>query len=151
MINNEIHSYSEHQTIKLAERLANLLKPGDVLTLEGDLGAGKTTFTKGLASGLGITETVNSPTFTMIKEYQGELPLFHMDMYRMEFSDDDLGLAEYFHGDGICVVEWADFVKDDLPKERLNIRITYAGDQERLLYFEPHGVHFHWVVTELIG
>src|SRR5690625_396703 len=105
METQEIVTYSESETKQAAERLAVLLKPGDVITLEGDLGAGKTAFAKGLASGLGVKETISSPTFTIIKEYEGEIPFFHMDAYRLEYSEEDIGFDEYFEGDGISVVE----------------------------------------------
>ncbi|MGY0694892.1 tRNA (adenosine(37)-N6)-threonylcarbamoyltransferase complex ATPase subunit type 1 TsaE [Virgibacillus sp. FSP13] len=147
----EFKTHSEQETIKLAERLAVLLKPGDVITLEGDLGAGKTTLTKGIARGLGVTRTVNSPTFTIIKEYVGELPLYHMDVYRLEDSDEDIGFSEYFNGEGISIVEWAQFIEDFLPHERLNINITYLDDHSRLLAFAPTSAHFEAVVDQLIG
>lgn len=99
-------STSVKETQQMAERLARYLKPGDVLALDGDLGAGKTNFTQGLARGLGVTAVVNSPTFTIIKEYSGRYPLYHMDVYRLEDEWEDLGFDEYFYGDGITVVEW---------------------------------------------
>ncbi|QKY71223.1 tRNA (adenosine(37)-N6)-threonylcarbamoyltransferase complex ATPase subunit type 1 TsaE [Lentibacillus sp. CBA3610] len=147
----QIETHSETETVRIAESLALLLKPGDVVTLEGDLGAGKTTFTKGLANGLGIKRTVNSPTFTIIKEYHGEMPLYHMDVYRLEDSDEDIGFEEYFGGDGICVIEWAHFIQDYLPAEYLNIKISYIDDRTRLLAFFPKGVHFESVAADVIG
>lgn len=138
------------ETIRLGERLAQLLKPGDVITLEGDLGAGKTTFTKGIAAGLGISQTLSSPTFTIVKEYEGDLPLYHMDVYRLEHSEEDLGFDEYFHGDGISVVEWAQFIEDFLPAERLDVKIAYDGEHERIFHFKPSGIHFDQVVAELL-
>src|SRR5690606_26779599 len=94
----ELHSKSREHTYAIANKLGSLLQQGDVLLLEGDLGAGKTTFTKGIAVGLDITRNVNSPTFTIIKEYEGRLPLYHMDVYRVEDSSEDLGIDEYFYG-----------------------------------------------------
>src|SRR5690625_8041108 len=91
----EIKTNAVEETARLAARLAVLLRPGDVITLEGDLGAGKTAFTKGIANGLGVKRTVSSPTFTIIKEYEGELPLYHMDVYRLEHSEEDIGFTEY--------------------------------------------------------
>src|SRR5699024_9416950 len=120
----KIETRSEDETIRLAEKLASLLKPGDVITLEGDLGAGKTTFTKGIARRLGVKRVVNSATFTIVKEYAGELPLYHMDVYRLEDSEEDIGFSDYFDGDGISVVEWAQYIKDYLPGEYLNINIS---------------------------
>ena len=103
--------------------------------LEGDLGAGKTAFTKGLAKGLGVTRMVNSPTFTIIKEYMGSLPLYHMDVYRVSESEEDLGFDEYFEGDGVTVVEWAHLIKDHLPEEILTIYIYRLSDTSRLLFW----------------
>ncbi|WP_099157754.1 tRNA (adenosine(37)-N6)-threonylcarbamoyltransferase complex ATPase subunit type 1 TsaE [Virgibacillus ndiopensis] len=147
----KMETHSEKETTQIAQRLALVLKPGDVITLEGDLGAGKTTFTKGLANGLGVKRTVNSPTFTIVKEYQGELPLYHMDVYRLENSEEDIGFDEYFNGDGISVVEWAHFIESYLPENRLNINITYIDEHKRLLEFFPYGDHFKWIISELIG
>lgn len=147
----KIETRSEDETIRLAEKLASLLKPGDVITLEGDLGAGKTTFTKGIARGLGVKRVVNSPTFTIVKEYTGELPLYHMDVYRLEDSDEDIGFSDYFDGDGISVVEWAQYIKDYLPGEYLNINISYVDEHKRLIKFQPKGVHFTYVASSLVG
>ncbi|MBO8157250.1 MAG: tRNA (adenosine(37)-N6)-threonylcarbamoyltransferase complex ATPase subunit type 1 TsaE [Bacillaceae bacterium] len=146
----EIYTHSDKETMELSFRLAKFLQPGDVITLEGDLGAGKTTFTKGLAKGLNISRTVNSPTFTIIKEYDGDLPLYHMDVYRLEDSDEDIGFDEYFHGDGVSVVEWPAFIQDFLPEERLDIEITYATDHERKLVFKPASKRFDQVCKELL-
>lgn len=147
----KIETRSEDETIRLAEKLASLLKPGDVITLEGDLGAGKTTFTKGIARGLGVKRVVNSPTFTIVKEYTGELPLYHMDVYRLEDSDEDIGFSDYFDGDGISVVEWAQYIKDYLPGDYLNINISYVDEHKRLIKFQPKGVHFTYVASSLVG
>ena len=113
------------ETVDFGRKIGRLLKAGDVILLDGDLGAGKTTVTKGLAQGLDIKRPVKSPTFTLIREYrQGRLPLFHMDLYRLEHSSaDDLGLEEYFDSAGVCVVEWSQFGEDVLPADRLVIDI----------------------------
>ncbi|MFD2628647.1 tRNA (adenosine(37)-N6)-threonylcarbamoyltransferase complex ATPase subunit type 1 TsaE [Oceanobacillus kapialis] len=146
---HQIKVATEEETKQLAARLAGLLKPGDVLTLEGELGTGKTTFTKGIATGLGVKRHVSSPTFTIIKEYKGELPLYHMDVYRLENSEEDIGFDEYFNGNGICVVEWAQFIKEFLPEERLEIEIQYAGEEERIINFTAIGSHFEGLLGEL--
>jgi tRNA threonylcarbamoyladenosine biosynthesis protein TsaE len=144
----QVHSPLE--TMALAEKLALLVRPGDVITLEGDLGAGKTHFSKGLAKGLGVKKVVNSPTFTIIKEYEGRLPFYHMDVYRLdEESEEDIGLDEYFYGEGITVVEWASKIAEQLPEERLDITIRHAGEDKRYLLFEPHGEHFEQLCKEL--
>ncbi|MFC0274521.1 tRNA (adenosine(37)-N6)-threonylcarbamoyltransferase complex ATPase subunit type 1 TsaE [Metabacillus herbersteinensis] len=138
------------ETSTLAMKVAALLKPGYVLTLEGDLGAGKTTFTKGLAKGLGIKRNVNSPTFTIIKEYtDGSLPLYHMDVYRLEDSDEDLGFDEYFNGNGVTVVEWAHHIEDQLPLKRLDIKIIRSGDDHREITFHPKGSEYVEMCKEL--
>lgn len=130
------------QTQRFAECLANLLQPGDFLALEGDLGAGKTTFTQGLGRGLGITQVVNSPTFTIIKEYQGRLPLYHMDVYRVGDDPDSLGLDDYFFGEGVCVVEWASLIVDVLPEERLTVFLRTEGADERTIELVPLGARY---------
>jgi len=137
------------ETQQVAEKLASFLHGGDVITLEGDLGAGKTTFTKGLAKGLGVKRTISSPTFTIIKEYQGKYPFYHMDVYRLENSDEDIGFDEYFHGNGITVVEWAQFVEEFLPEDRLMVEIKYIDDNTREIRFYPVGKHFKSVLDEL--
>ncbi len=145
----EFFSNRPEDTMDFSKRLANLLRPGDVITLEGDLGAGKTTFTKGLALGLGIKRNVNSPTFTIIKEYQGRLPLYHMDVYRVEDSFEDLGFDEYFEGDGVSVVEWAHLIEDQLPTELLAIHIYLAENNSRRIIVSPKGERYEDLCKEL--
>ena len=127
-------------TIALGKKIGQQLVAGDVLVLDGDLGAGKTTFTKGLAAGLEIPDIIKSPTFTIIHEYQdGRLPLYHMDAYRLENGGaEDLGLEEYFDGDGVSVVEWAEFVEDELPADFLAINFKRTDDDNtRVLNLNP--------------
>ncbi|WP_261134598.1 tRNA (adenosine(37)-N6)-threonylcarbamoyltransferase complex ATPase subunit type 1 TsaE [Bacillus sp. Marseille-Q3570] len=145
----QIKLTSPEETMQFGARLADFLKPGDVITLEGDLGAGKTTLTKGLAKGLHIKRVVKSPTFTIIREYKGRLPLYHMDVYRLEDSDEDLGFDEYFEGEGVTVVEWAHLIEDFLPDDRLGITIRRVGDDERELTIEPTGERSNSVCEEL--
>lgn len=121
----------DRETKDFAKRFVDVLKPGDVLALEGDLGAGKTTFAKGLAEGLEISEPIDSPTFTIIKEYQGKIPFFHMDVYRLDSPDEQLGLEEYFYGEGICLIEWASHIAEWLPKETIQIRVIVLANQHR--------------------
>jgi tRNA threonylcarbamoyladenosine biosynthesis protein TsaE len=141
-MNREIEVHSVEETEQIATKLAALLTPPDVLTLEGDLGAGKTTFTKALARGLGITGTVNSPTFTIIKQYEGIYPFNHLDVYRLAGSDEDLGWDELFYGDAISVIEWAHLINDDLPPERLEIRLVHGGGDKRTIIFAPIGERY---------
>ena len=113
----EYHTHSEGETEALGEALAKRLQPGTVIAFTGDLGAGKTAFTRGLARGLGVTERVTSPTFTIVNEYEGgRLPLFHFDMYRLASSEElfDVGWEDYLHRGGICAVEWSENIADAL-------------------------------------
>ncbi|PRR88635.1 MULTISPECIES: tRNA (adenosine(37)-N6)-threonylcarbamoyltransferase complex ATPase subunit type 1 TsaE [unclassified Bacillus (in: firmicutes)] len=139
------------ETKRIAAALAKLVMPGDVLTLEGDLGAGKTTFSKGFAEGLGITSIVNSPTFTIIKEYtDGRLPLYHMDVYRMEDAEEDIGLEEYFEGEGVCLVEWAHLIGPQLPSSYLKIEMLRTErEEERHLTFSAKGERYETLCKEM--
>lgn len=125
---------NEAQTLELAEKLAQHAFPGALFLLEGELGAGKTTFTKGIAKGLGISRMIKSPTYTLIREYQdGRLPLYHMDMYRLEEAgSDDLGLEEYILGQGLTVIEWAKFIADQLPSDFLLIQFHKLSEDEKV-------------------
>lgn len=144
-----IKVHSMEDTEQLAHALAPLLSPPDVLTLEGDLGAGKTTFTKALAVALGIKRTVSSPTFTIMKQYEGRVPFNHLDVYRLEHSEEDLGWEEIFDGDAISVVEWAHFIEEELPQERLEIRINRDGETSRTVTLLPKGERFEKICREL--
>ncbi|MDI0275078.1 tRNA (adenosine(37)-N6)-threonylcarbamoyltransferase complex ATPase subunit type 1 TsaE [Bacillus safensis] len=139
------------ETKRIAAALAKLVMPGDVLTLEGDLGAGKTTFSKGFAEGLGITRIVNSPTFTIIKEYtDGRLPLYHMDVYRMEDAEEEIGLEEYFEGEGVCLVEWAHLIEPQLPSSYLKIEMLRTErEEERHLTFDAKGERYETLCKEM--
>ncbi|KYG33046.1 tRNA threonylcarbamoyladenosine biosynthesis protein TsaE [Alkalihalobacillus trypoxylicola] len=132
-----------------AEKIAKQLFPGAVLTLEGDLGAGKTHFTKGIAKGLGVKRVVNSPTFTIIKEYSGRLPLYHMDVYRLDDQFEEIGLEDYFYGQGVTVVEWASKIRPQLPKERLDIEIFRTGDTTRNIILSPIGSQLEQICEEI--
>ncbi len=133
-------SKSVDDTLRLAENLESEKFPNMVICLEGELGSGKTVFTKGFATALGIEETITSPTFTIIKEYlNGELPLYHMDVYRLEEAEDDIGITDYFHKGGVTIIEWADNIKDKLPKERLEIKFKVIDENTRILLFEAYG------------
>lgn len=138
-INYEKIISSVEEVYAFAHEIAKRLKPNDVITLEGDLGAGKTTFTKGLAKGLNINKNVNSPTFTIIKEYYGDLPLYHMDVYRLNDAEEDLGFDEYFNGDGVTVVEWAHLIEDFLPDSLLSISIYRIDETTRKFILQPKG------------
>lgn len=123
--------HSPRQTERLGERLGRIVEPGAVITLDGDLGAGKTTFVRGLARGMGLAEeVVTSPTFTLIHEYEGDVPLYHCDAYRLDVPEEffGLGIEEYLSGDGVCVIEWGSKVESELPPERLQIVLRRDGE-----------------------
>lgn len=146
----EIITKTSEDTFSLAERLGHMLHPGDVILLEGDLGAGKTTFTKGIAKGLHIRKNVNSPTFTIIKEYNGRLPLYHMDVYRVQDGFEDLGFDEYFYNDGVTVIEWAHLIEEQLPEEHLSIHLFHEGNEMRRISFLPTGDRYEALCKEFI-
>ena len=128
---------SEQEVEAYGIRLGREARPRQVIALTGDLGAGKTTLTKAIARGLGISETVTSPTFTIVKEYRsGRLPLFHFDVYRIGDVEEmyELGYEEYFFGDGVCVIEWADLIEELIPEDALKISIAYGQDEEERIY-----------------
>jgi tRNA threonylcarbamoyladenosine biosynthesis protein TsaE len=130
MISNSID-----KTIEIGAKLGKKLREGDVVALVGDLGAGKTVLTKGIARGLGVKNVryVNSPTFVIIKEYKGRLPLYHFDLYRLNKSSvlDAENFEEYFYGDGVTVVEWADKIRKLLPKRHIEVKLSVAGEGKR--------------------
>lgn len=130
---------SPEETQALAAKLAQLVTPGTVLFLIGDLGAGKTTFTKGFALGLGIKQMIKSPSYTIIREYEtGRLPFYHLDLYRLAGNNDDLGLEEYFEGEGVSVVEWANLL-EELPRDYVTITFTKTSLEGRILNLKATG------------
>lgn len=133
-------------------KLGLLLKSGDVLCLNGDLGAGKTTLTKSIGLGLGVEDYITSPTFTLINEYYGNLNLYHFDVYRLENTEElyDLGFDDYFYGNGVSIIEWAEKIENMLPKERLIINIEKTNNpDERILKIKSHGDRYNKLVKEL--
>lgn len=154
------------ETQQLAAAIAKLLFAGSIVTLDGALGSGKTTFAQGLARGLNITRVVNSPTFTIIKEYSGRLQLYHMDVYRLADDSGGVDFEDYFYGDGVTVIEWSKIIQDLLPEEYLEVQILTAADlddteqatikserplteEERILVLRPHGVRYEEIVEVL--
>lgn len=146
----EIKASSLQETAKLGEQLGELLDAGDLILLSGDLGAGKTTFTKSIGKALGVTKVINSPTFTILKSYQGRVPLYHIDAYRLEGITQDLGFEEVFDGDGVCVIEWADFLREQLPAAYLEIEIRRLSEEARLFILHPQGARYEQIVRELV-
>jgi len=136
----KIQTHSEEETTEIAENFESEKFPNMIICLNGDLGSGKTLFTKGIAKGLGITEPITSPTFTIIKEYEdGEMPLYHMDVYRLDGVTDGIGIEEYFKKNGIVVIEWANTIQDILPDERLEIKFKVIDENKRTLIITPYG------------
>jgi len=133
-----IKTDSENETILEGEKLGRTLKPGAVVALYGDLGAGKTAFTRGIAKGLGITMNVSSPTFTIVNEYPGQTPLFHFDIYRLESENElfDIGWDDYLDRGGVCVVEWSDKVPGAFTPDAFEVKIENLGDNKRCLLIE---------------
>ena len=126
---------SEEETIDLGVKIGNLLKKGDVIAMQGTLGAGKTTITKGIAKALNINDTITSPTFCLISEYYGKMPLYHMDVYRLEGGEDfvNLGTDDMIYGDGVSIIEWSEKIMDELPKKTIILKITPNSDGSRLI------------------
>lgn len=131
---------SAKETIRLGKEFAGRLRKGDVVALCGDLGSGKTTFTKGIGNGLGVKDAlhINSPTFVLIKEYEGRLPLYHLDLYRLNDLKDieDIAVEEYMYGDGVTIIEWAEKAKKILPKKHIVVKFKVKGAEEREIRIE---------------
>lgn len=133
-------SKSVDDTLTVAENIESEKFKNMVICLDGELGSGKTVFVKGFAAALGIDGNITSPTFNIIKEYQtGEMPLYHMDVYRLEELEEDIGIRDYFNKDGITIIEWSEMIKDILPEERLEIVIKIIDENTRVLTFNPMG------------
>jgi tRNA threonylcarbamoyladenosine biosynthesis protein TsaE len=133
-------SLRPQDTEALAAWLAKAAVPGTVIGLDGDLGAGKTAFSQFFAKHLGVKGVVNSPTFTIIKEYEGRLPFYHMDVYRVSLEEaEDLGLDEYFYGSGVSLVEWSQIVRELLPEQHLHLYIETVGETERKITLQGFG------------
>lgn len=135
----KVTTRSEFETIEIAQNFESEKFPNMIICLNGELGSGKTVFTKGIANALGINESITSPTFTIIKEYDGELPLYHMDVYRLDGNIEGVGIEEYFTKGGVVVIEWADAIKKYLPTERIDIKFKILDENKRVLIMEPHG------------
>ena len=133
-------SKSEIDTMTLAQNFESEKFPNMVICLDGELGSGKTVFVKGFAKALGIEETITSPTFNLIKEYEtGELPLYHMDVYRLDSDDDSVGFSDYYSNGGITIIEWSEIIKDQLPEERVDITFKFMDENTRVINITAHG------------
>ena len=137
----DLTSASPEQTRSIGARLASVAEPGDVVCLWGELGAGKTVFAKGFGAGLGVRDTISSPSFVLMGEYAGRLPLFHIDLYRLETAAEvlDGGLLDDRQAGGVVIIEWPDRLGGDVPVERLDVRIDGGADDPRQLHLEAHG------------
>lgn len=145
----KITTKSDDETIEVAQNIESEKFPNMVICLNGDLGSGKTVFTKGFASAMAIDE-ITSPTFNIIKEYVGELPLYHMDVYRTNGKIDNLGIEEYFDKGGVTIIEWAEMIEDYLPKERLDITFKITGENTRVLVITPYGEKYTRVCEDAL-
>lgn len=137
-------SHGERQTIRLGARLAPFLQPGDVLALSGELGTGKTRWVQGVCQGLNVTGIVNSPTFTLVNEYRGRLPVYHIDLYRLADAAEALtfGLDDYLYGNGVTLIEWAERAAGFLPDNYLSVELHHLEETRRRVVLCPHGDHF---------
>ena len=147
----ELISHSPEQTQKLGVRIGELALPGDILLLVGALGTGKTCLTQGIAWGLGIKEYAVSPSFVIVRELHGRLPLYHIDLYRLDHVEEivELGLDDYLYGSGVCVVEWAEKGLSVLPIEHLLIQISFLSDSERSFQLKPSGKRYLEILAQL--
>ncbi len=143
-------THSKEETRSLGKRLSAFLNEGDVILLEGDLGAGKTTFVGGVAEGLNVKEDVISPTFNIMKCYfHGTLPLYHIDAYRLEGQNIEIGLDEYIEGDGACFIEWPQFIAPLIPEDKLEIVLTNKGENNRSITFKSESPRFTKVIEQM--
>ncbi|MBN1366985.1 MAG: tRNA (adenosine(37)-N6)-threonylcarbamoyltransferase complex ATPase subunit type 1 TsaE [Dehalococcoidales bacterium] len=147
----EITTRSPEETQELGKQLGKLAQPGDIYLLSGQLGAGKTCLTQGIAWGLGSTEYAASPTFVLMRELKGRLMLYHIDLYRLDHLEEiaDLGLDDYFYGKGVCVVEWAEKGLAILPEENLLAQIHYLNDKERRFILTPNGKRYDELLQQI--
>ena len=136
-------THSAEETIQLGKKIGSLLQPGAIIAMEGNLAAGKTTITKGIAESLGIEETITSPTFTLISEYEGKMPLYHMDVYRLDSCEDfiNLGVEDLMYGEGVSIIELSERVREELPKSTITLRLEVREDGGRDITLEnwPYG------------
>ena len=146
---SQVITRNYEETIEYGYKIGKLLEVGDCILLAGDLGAGKTTFTKGIGKALGVTRVINSPTFTIVKEYHGDLDLYHLDLYRLDGLGNDFDLEEYFSKDGVVVCEWPDNVSEIIPEEYLLIEIFRREEDTRLFKLTPHGKRYEKLVGDL--
>ncbi len=144
-----LKTQSMEETHALGKKIGEHVSPSMVFLMAGDLGAGKTTTTQGIAKGLGITKTVTSPTFNILKIYKGRMPLYHIDAYRLEGASQDLGFDEFLDDDGLTVIEWSQYVSELIPEEYLSISIRLLEDDEREFTFTAKGKQYEALLEEI--
>lgn len=150
-MDNKFTSRCEEDTMELAENIESEKFPGMVICLNGDLGSGKTMFVKGFASSLGLSENITSPTFNIVKEYEGgEMKLNHMDVYRIDDTDQSIDFQDYFNQDAVTIIEWSELIEDKLPDERLDITIKIVNENTRVFVLKPHGQQYEDVVNSVL-
>ncbi|MBA7582250.1 tRNA threonylcarbamoyladenosine biosynthesis protein TsaE [subsurface metagenome] len=150
-MNLTIITKSPEETKNLGKEVSKLTKPGDILAFYGELGAGKTCFIQGISQGLEVKDYVTSPSFTIINEYQGKVPIYHFDLFRLDNDEDilELGYEEYFYGEGLTVIEWAEKIEQLLPKKHLKVDIKFKDRYQRTISFISQGDRFNKFLEEL--
>ena len=150
-MNLTIITKSPEETKKIGKEVGKLARPGDLLAFYGELGAGKTCFIQGISQQLEVKDYVTSPSFTIINEYQGKIPIYHFDLFRLNNAEEilELGYEEYFYGEGLAVIEWAEKIEQLLPKEHLKIDIKFKNYHKRIISFIPQGDRFEKLLKEL--
>ncbi len=144
-------SRSELDTMELAENIESEKFPGMIICLDGELGSGKTVFVKGFAKSLGISENITSPTFNIVKEYEnGEMKLNHMDVYRLEETDETIAFNDYFKENAVTIIEWSELIEDKLPNERLDIKFKVIDENTRVLVLKPYGQKYEDLVNYVL-
>ncbi len=147
----ELITRSEQETIDLGYKIGKLLEANSLIALNGDLASGKTVFTKGIGKALGIKEVINSPTFTILKIYEGDMTLYHIDAYRLYENPYDLGFEEFLDAGGVMVIEWFDYIKDSIDAEYLKVDMSYVDETTRKITIEAKGKKYEDIIKEIEG
>lgn len=153
MVNNlHFNSLSPEETFHIGHLIGEMATPGDIILLSGPLGAGKTCLAQGIAKGIGVKESPPSPSYVLVREFEGRFPLYHMDLYRLEFEEiAELGIEDYMSGKGVCVIEWAEKAAPLMPQEHLSVNLSYLGERERELEVTPNGSHYAMISQRIAG